>query len=371
MSSTDYRPALLDWWDRRCRAYLLENFGAVESEIREQLSALLFPRAAEPTLPEQTLPVAFLHLRLLAGEELAITLKRLEGMAALYGMRGAKPKVGTIYMCLTALTSTPGRLSSLARAQTAFFSLLLRRVADHLDRGAGEEEIRRELMEVWEIGEGAAAAALESARSFWRRTQEPHQGLLPLPFDIEEWFGRSGLPSPAGRANRFFPPARDYPHLLAMAERIAAMDVLQESAESVEEGQIRVALIESIARGMEGLTPWEAEALRPVHPLLHRIREWAERLRLVDGGETPTAHPGRERLPDWIGGYLQSLWSGEGHVVAGRISVGGWTYIAAGIRATAPGETASASLLPPLSEAPGRMTLRVRFGDGSEEALLY
>jgi len=220
MSVPAPQAAFAAWWEERCRIYLRRCFGGVEAEVRPQVVRLLFPPTAEPTLPEQALPLAFLHLRLLAGEELGLVLKRMERLARLFGAAGERPKVGTLYLLLTALTSTQGRLSSLLRGQTAFFSLLLRRVAGLLDRGVGETAIRRELTEAWDIrAEEAAAATLEGARGVWRRSQDARLGLLPLPFELEAWLAENDLAEAAEGARRMFSAARDQPHLAPLAAR--------------------------------------------------------------------------------------------------------------------------------------------------------
>ena len=77
MSGPSPRAALDAWWDRRCGAYLRESAGPAGDEVRGQLGRLLFPPAAEPTLPEESLPLAFAHLRLLAGEELGVVLQEV------------------------------------------------------------------------------------------------------------------------------------------------------------------------------------------------------------------------------------------------------------------------------------------------------
>ncbi|MEE9273893.1 MAG: hypothetical protein V3V62_01115 [bacterium] len=379
--SADPLSTLSRWWDWRCRRYLQESFGPVEAEIRTQITGILFPAAAEPTLPEESLPLAYLHLRLLAGEELGMILRRLERLSALFGGGREKPKIGTLYLMLTALTSTPGRLSSLVRAQGAFFSLLLRRVADCLDRGESEEGIRRELGEMWVIeGGDAASATIKEARGLWRRSHDSGLGLAPLPFDLGEWFGRNGLEDPALSARGLFAGAEEHPHLRATAERLAATEILRAAVED-EAGErrtaweeTRTALLESVAGAMEGLTPWEAENLRPGSPLIASLLSWAARLRLLEEGETPTSHPGRDRLPDWLRAFLESAPAppaGEGVSACGRFSVGGDTYLVAGVEGTASPEVASMALAGVECEEAERLGLRVRFGDGTERVLSF
>jgi hypothetical protein len=381
MSGPSPRAALAAWWERRCEAYLRESVGPVEGEVRGQLCRLLFPPAAEPTLPEESLPLAFAHLRLLAGEELGVVLRRLEGLARLFGAPGARPRIGTLYLLLTALTSTPGRLSSLARAQTAFFSLLLRRLAGLLDGGAGEEAIRAELGGAWGIqAEEAVRLCLDGARALWRRLQDPQLGLRPLPFALEEWLAAQGLSEAAASARRLFAAAGELPHLAPLVERLAAAEAARGVADREgDPGRLRAlagghaALLESVREAAGSLVPWEAEGLRPAVPLLGALLAWSRRLGLLAGGETPTAQPGRERLPEWLRGFLASAGppQGEGEswvLAAGRFTVGGGAYLVAGVDARAPAEAASVTLS--LAAGGGGEgedpALRLVFGSGEE-----
>ncbi|MBI3128437.1 MAG: hypothetical protein HYZ11_12595 [Candidatus Tectomicrobia bacterium] len=387
MSPPAPRSALAAWWDNRSGAYLRENLGPVESEVRAQLAPLLFPPAAEPTLPEVCLPLAFAHLRLLAGEELNVVLRRLEGLARLFGAPGARVPVGAVYLLLTALTSTPGRLSSLARAQTAFFSLLLRRLAGLLDQGAGEDAIRRELTEAWGIqADQAAGLALNGARALWRRLQDPGLGLRPLSFDLNEWLAARDLAGAAAGARRLFPGAGEHPHLAPLVERLAAAEAIRgalerggEPARIAEWAGTHALLLDSLRGAAENLVPWEAEGLRPAVPLLSALLGWSRRLGLLDQGEAPTAQPGRERLPDWLREFLASGAppaaipsgpplgeSGRGGVLAaGRFLVGSGTYLAAGVDAKAPSGAASASLsLEPPAAGGEEAAIALRFGTG-------
>lgn len=389
MNGPSPRAALAAWWDRRCEAYLRESAGPAGAEVRGQLSRLLFPPAAEPTLPEESLPLAFAHLRLLAGEELGAVLRRLEGLAPLFGAPGARIPIGALYLLLTALTSTPGRLSSLARAQTAFFSLLLRRLAGLLDGGAGEEAIRAELNGAWGIqAEEAVRLSLGGARALWRRLQDPQLGLRPLPFALDEWLAANGLSEAAASARRLFAAAGEHPHLAPLVERLAAAEAVRgavdrggEPARLAALAQAHAAILESLRSAAGSLIPWEAEGLRPAVPLLSALQAWSRRLGLLAGGETPTAQPGRERLPDWLRGFLASASSaepgaggpppgesGSGVLAAGRFTVGGGAYLVAGVDARAPAGAASVTLS--LAAGGGGEgedpALRLVFGSGEE-----
>jgi hypothetical protein len=358
---------------------LNESYGKVAEEILPPLTKLLFPPTAEPTLPEQTLPLAFIHLRLLAGEDLQIILKRLDRIGSLFGVRGAKPELGTLYLILTALTSTPGKLSSLAHVQSAFFSLLLRRVAGLFDQGMGEDEIRREVAEVWELlSEEAINATLNEARGLWRRSRESHLGVGEIPFEVKEWMQENGLDGEMDAALRRFPHSTPHRHLEILAERLAAIEVLLtgRSPEDVSppHDSARLSIQESLREGMEGLVPWEAEALRPIEPLIESLRSWSDRLQLLSGGETPTARPGRDRLPDQLRESLEegALNEGKGLIVAKRFSVGGDTYLAVGMDVKGfSAQLAVAFLLPPVQEEGTCISLRVRFGDGTEEKFQF
>ncbi|OGL59610.1 MAG: hypothetical protein A3J27_12020 [Candidatus Tectomicrobia bacterium RIFCSPLOWO2_12_FULL_69_37] len=387
MSGPSPRAALAAWWDRRCAAYLRESAGPVEGEVRGQLSRLLFPPGAEPTLPEESLPLAFAHLRLLAGEELGLVLRRLEGLARLFGSPGARLRIGTLYLLLTALTSAPGRLSSLARAQTAFFSLLLRRLAGLLDQGVGEDAIRGELTDAWGIqAEEAVRLSLDGARALWRRLQDPQLGLRPLPFALEEWLAANGLSEAAASARRLFAAAGEHPHLAPFVERLAAAEAVRGAVDQGSDpGRLRAlaeghaAILDSLRSAAESLIPWEAEGLRPAVPLLSSLLAWSGRLNLLEGGETPTAQPGRERLPDWLREFLTSASSaepasgapeGQGVLAAGRFTVGSGTYLVAGLDAKAP--AGAASVILSLQTVEGMdPALVLRFGSGEERSFPY
>lgn len=379
MNGPSPRAALAAWWDRRCEAYLRESAGPAGAEVRGQLSRLLFPPAAEPTLPEESLPLAFAHLRLLAGEELGAVLRRLEGLAPLFGAPGARIPIGTLYLLLTALTSTPGRLSSLARAQTAFFSLLLRRLAGLLDGGAGEEAIRAELNGAWGIqAEEAVRLSLDGARALWRRLRDPQLGLRPLPFALDEWLAANGLSEAAASARRLFAAGGEHPHLAPLVERLAAAEAVRgavdrggEPARLAALAQAHAALLDSLRSAAGSLIPWEAEGLRPSVPLLSSLLAWSRRLGLLEGGETPTAQPGRERLPEGLREFLASGASeGQSVLAAGRFAVGGGTYLAAGLDAKAPAESAAARLSLAAGEG-GDPCVRVRFGNGEERGFPF
>ncbi len=372
------RGSLRAWWESSSGRYLSDSFGEAGAEIEKHFAETLFPPGARPAPPDRALPIAFLHLRLLAGEELGFALGRLERLAARWGVQGAKPSIGVPYLMLAALTSRPGKLSSMAKAQSAFFSLLLRRLANMLDEGADEGVLREELSEVWEIrSEAAADAALEGARGLWRRSGDSRLGLAPLPVNLEAWLGENGLAESAAEARRMYRDASETPHLSEMPRRLAAIEALGAALESAEEagrrtvlGEMRTALRESLEGAMEGMTPWESEILRPVPPLLRSLLSWADRLRLLDEGETPTAHPGRERLPDWLENFPGEREEAAGVLAARRFIVGGETYIAAGVNASAPSEALSVALAPPTMEA-GALRLNVRFGREAEKSFPF
>jgi hypothetical protein len=369
LSRPGLQAAFSEWWDGRCREYLDKNIGRVSGEILPKLAKLLFPASAEPTLPEQCLPVSFIHLRLLGGESLRTVQERMEPLARLFGMAGARLPTGTLYLILTSLTSTPGNLSSLARAQAAFFSLLLRRLSGALDRGESECSIRAELAGVWDIhGEGAAEAALRGARGYWRRFRDPHLGLIPLPFDLAEWMAENGLGGEMNSELALFPKAGGHPHPAALPGRLAAAEALKAALQSggvgqFELGQTLAEVQGSLEAALEGITPWEAEALRPVHPLISSLVAWSERLLLLGEGETPVASTGREKLADWLSELLDSTSSG-------RLLVGGDTYLIFGADVTVTLDAVSAELAEPGEGEKDTVSLRVRFG-GAEKRFRF
>jgi hypothetical protein len=306
----------------------------------------------------------------------------VELLGKLVGGRGAKPAVGTLYLMLTSLTSTPGKLSSLVRAQSAFFSLLLRRIAGRLDSGESEDDLRRELTEVWDIhGDEAIDAALRGARGYWRRSGQPGLGMTSLSFAPGDWMAENGLGGEMADARRRYPMAVGHAHLESLAERLAAVDALRGAIEE-SEGEARsarertcAAIQESLAGGLDGITPWEAEALRRAQPLIASLAEWSGRLQLSGGGETPTAYVGRERLPDWLCerlGAVPSSGGGEetGGAGAERLSVGGDTYLFFGVDAADPAEAATAELIMPGEEGDA-LFLNLRIGERSEQRFRF
>ncbi|MFC1491384.1 hypothetical protein ACFLQ0_02205 [Nitrospinota bacterium] len=378
MNGKSLQAALSAWWDFRCQRYLERSFGRVEEEIRPMLTELLFPPAAEPTLPEQTLPLSFVHIRLLGGEPLPVVQGRLDLLGRLFGVHGAKPAIGTIYLMLTSLTSTPGKLSSRAQAQSAFFSLLLRRIAGMLDRGMSEDDLRRELAEAWDIhGDEATDAVLRGARGYWRRLRDPQVGMASLPFAPGDWLAENGLGEEMASARRLFPLAAGHRHLEALSERLAGVEALRAAIDE-SEGEVRsarertlAAIQESLVGGLDGITPWEAETLRPSQPLITSLVEWSGRLQLLGGGETPTAYAGRARLPDWLSGILEATPPGKGVGAAERFVVGGDTYLVFGVDSAAPAEAVSCALAPPVGDKREGVSLQIRFGDGSERGFRF
>ena len=368
-----------DWWDSSCARYLHENFGDVGEQIRQNTTQMLFSPQAEPILPEQVLPISFIHLKLLAGEELGFVLQRMERLAALFGAQGIKPAIGTLYLMLTSLTSRRGKLSSMVKAQSAFFSLLLRRLASMFDEGVDEDVLRKELSDVWEIQtELAANTTLEGARGLWRRFSDPNFGLLPLPMNLDSWLDDNDLTEKVAEARKMYGDFEKNPHLSELVHRLAAIEGLRISIESIEEIErkaewenMRAELVESLDSAMAGVTPWESEIFRHAPPLLVSLLAWANKLQLLDEGETPMAYPGREKLPDWLKFFLSNMDEGGGVLSSDRFIVGGETYIVVGVDASA-----SPELLSIVFDAPGQanstaLSLKIRFGDGTKKSFPF
>ena len=375
VSPTAPRSLFCDWWESSCERYLRENFGDVGEQIRQNFTQTLFPPQAEPILPEQALPISFIHLKLLAGEELGFVLQRMEKLTALYGAQGVKPAIGTLYLALTALTSRRGKLSSMAKAQSAFFSLLLRRLANMFDEGVGEGAIRKELSDVWEIHtEQAAGTALEGARGLWRRSSDPNVGLRPLPVNLDSWLHDNGLTENVAEARKMYGDMAENYHLSELVERLAAIEGLRISIDSGGALERRTAwedmqavLMRSFNGAMEGMTPWESKTLRPAPPLLVSLLAWANKLQLLDEGETPTAYPGRERLPDWLNDFLSEQHRDGSILSSSRFTVGGETYIVVGVDASASPELLSIVFDAPERTDSAALKLIIRFGDGTKK----
>jgi hypothetical protein len=126
-----------------------------------------------------------------------------------------------------------------------------------------------------------------------------------------------------------------------------------------EFGKKFVAIQKSFEVAFEGIMPWEAEDLRPVHPLLSLLVEWSGRLRLMGGGETPVASVGREKLANWLSDLL-------GSTSFARILVGGDIYLISGLEVFSTPEPISVDLAQLGEEERGTVSLRVRFG-GAEK----
>lgn len=379
VSPTAWQGLFYDWWESRCEHYLLDNFGDVGEQIRQNFTQTLFSPQAEPILPEQVLPISFIHLKLLAGEELGFVLQRMEKLTALYGVQGIKPEVGTLYLALTALTSRRGKLSSMAKAQSAFFSLLLRRLANMFDEGVGEGAIREELSDVWEIRtEQAARAALEGARGLWRRSSDPNTGLLPLQENLDSWLDDNVLAENVAEARKMYGVMEENHHLSGLVDRLVAIEGLRISIESggdIEQKttwrNLQAGLIGSLDGVMAGITPWESEILRPAPPLLVSLLAWANKLQLLNEGQTPTAYPGRERLPDWLIEFLSEKHQEGSLLSSARFNVGGETYIVFGVDAAASPELLSVVFDSPEWADSTKLGLNLRFGDGTEQSFPF
>ena len=379
VSPTAWQGLFYDWWESRCECYLLDNFGDVGEQIRQHFTQTLFPPQAEPILPEQVLPVSFIHLKLLAGEGLGFVLQRFEKLRALFGAQGVKPEVGTLYLMLTSLTSRRGKLSSMAKAQSAFFSLLLRRLAYMFDEGVGESVLRKELSDVWEIHtEQAARAALEGARGLWRRSSDPNAGLLPLQVDLDSWLDDNVLGENVAEARKMYGVMEENHHLSELVSRLVVIEGLRISIESggdIEQKNIwqnlQAGLIGSLDGVIAGITPWESEILRPMPPLLVSLLAWANKLQLLDEGQTPTAYPGRERLPDWLKDFLSEKHQESGILSSARFTVGGETYIVVGVDASASPELLSVVFDSPEWADSTKLGLNLRFGDGTKQSFPF
>lgn len=368
-----------EWWDSSCESYLRENFGDVGEQIRHNFTETLFSPRAEPILPEQALPISFIHLKLLGGEELGFVLQRMEKLTALYGARGVKPAIGALYLMLTSLTSRRGKLSSMVKAQSAFFSLLLRRVANMLDEGMSEDAIRKELSDVWEIHtEEAVSVTLEGARGLWRRSSAPDMGLVSLPVNLDSWLDDNGLTENVAEARKMYQDVDEEHHLSELVRRLAAIEGLRNSIQTGDDVE-RISVWENMQAGlrrslegvMSGITPWESEILRPAPPLFSSLLAWANKLQLLDEGETPTAYPGRERLPDWMKDLLSEQHQDGDILSSSRFTVGGETYIVAGVDASASPEVLSVDLDAPEQTDSTTLALRIRFGDGTEKTFPF
>ena len=379
VSTTARQRLFHDWWESSCEQYLRQNFGDVGEQIRQTFTQMLFPLQAEPVLPEQVLPLSFIHLKLLAGEELGFVLQRTNKLAALFGARGAKPAVGSLYLMLTSLTSRPGKLSSMAKAQSAFFSLLLRRFSNLLDEGADEDAIRKELSDVWEIQtEPAARATLEGARGLWRRSCDPDMGLVSLPVNLDSWLDGNGLADIVAEARKMYREVGEEHHLSELVLRLAAIEGLRTSIQTGDDIEritvwenMQAGLMRSLDGVMSGITPWESEILRPAPPLFISMLAWASKLQLMNEGETPTAYPGRERLPDWMKDFLSEQHQDGDILSSSRFTVGGETYIVAGVDASASPELLSVAFDSPEQMDPSSPDLTIRFGDGTEKTFPF
>ena len=163
-----------------------------------------------------------------------------------------------------------------------------------------------------------------------------------------------------------------------MVRRLAAIEGLRISIEAGEDIErmtawedMQAELMRSLDGAMVGITPWESEILRPAPRLLVSLLAWANKLQLLNEGETPTAYPGRERLPDWLKDFLSEKNHEGGVLSSARFAVGGETYIVVGVDASASPELLSVVFDSPEWTDSTTLGLNIRFGDGTKKSFLF
>ena len=203
-------------------------------------------------------------------------------------------------------------------------------------------------------------------------------GLLPLQVNLDSWLDDNVLGENVAEARKMYGVMEENHHLSELVSRLVVIEGLRISIESggdIEQKttwqNLQAGLIGSLDGVMAGITPWESEILRPMPPLLVSLLAWANKLQLLNEGQTPTAYPGRERLPDWLIEFLSEKHQEGGILSSARFTVGGETYIVVGVDASASPELLSVVFDPPEWADSTKLGMNLRFGDGTEQSFPF
>ncbi|MED5579485.1 MAG: hypothetical protein VX794_05575 [Nitrospinota bacterium] len=365
----------LDWINRRSIFYLQENLGPIESEIREKFNVSFSQGKIDLEIYEQVLPLSFAHLRLLSGLTFDAVFQDLHHLRNLYHDNSPEIQPGTLYLLLTSLSSTPGKLSSLALGRDAFFSLLTVRLAT---QDLNKEQMKNELRDFWKIEDpDAVRFSIDRAKNFSIRLQRLNRGLEPLPGNIYDPIA-SIFPKFSSSDFSGYTDNCEHIDFEELAKRVHVLDYVKNNLHSIKERKKITSVINScdqITRSMggffDGVLPWEKELITWFPPIFHSILSWASRLRLLDDGETPIAYPGRERLPDWIAELFKDQIRLNEVSELFRFFVGIDTYLIVGIHANSKSKFTNVRFHSPQFETDTKFILRLVFGGEFERQIVF
>ncbi len=366
---------LLNWISKRSIFYLEKSFGPVESEIREMIHVSFFKDTGEIAIYEEVLPLSFASLRLLSGLTFDVVFKDLNNLKDLFYKNGPEIQPGTLYLLLTSLSSTPGKLSSLALARDAFFSLLTVRLAKE---NLNEEQMKDELREFWKIEDADAVRfTIEKAKNFSKRLQSINRGLETLSSDFYEQI-TIFFPEYIQHDYSGYTDICDHVDFNELVSRVKILEYVKSNLYSIKDKTKTTHVLNfchEITRSMkgflDGILPWEKALVTFSPPIFDSILTWASRLRLLDEGETPIAYPGRERLPDWITELFENEIKQNEVSELFRFFVGMDTYLIVGIHANSRVEFTNVRFLAPDFLSDSKFILRLVFGGEIERKIIF
>jgi hypothetical protein len=366
---------LLNWVSKRSIFYLQESLGPVESEIREMFQSSFSEDKVGLEVHKEVLPLSFAHLRLLSGLTFDAVFRDLNNLKNLFYINGSEVQPGTLYLLLSSLSSSPGKLSSLAIGRDAFFSLLTVRFSTE---GLNEDQMINELREFWKIQDSnAVRSSIDRAKNFSKRLENTNRGIEPLPSKV--W----------GQVSNFFPEyiSGDLSGYTDMCEhidfnelvrRVSILEYVKNNLYLIKD-KTKISYLlnfcddisKSIKGFIDGILPWEKELISYFPPVFDSILSWADRLRLIDEGESPIAYPGRERLPDWITGLFKNQIKQNEVSDLFRFFVGIDTYLIIGIHADSRSEFTNVRFLSPEFLEDSKFALRLVFGGEIEKKITF
>ena len=366
---------LLNWINKRSIFYLEKNLGPVESEIRDKFNLSFSQGKNSLEIYEQILPLSFAHLRLLSGLTFNAVFQDLHNLRKLFGVNGPEIQPGALYLLLTSLSSTPGRLSSLALGRDAFFSLLTIRFTT---QNLKEEQMKNELKYFWKIEDpDAVELSIVRAKYFSKRLENSNRGLEPISTDI---YDKVSTTFPDFSNNDFsgYTDKCEHVDFYELAKRVSMLEYVKNNLYFIKEKKEVVNILnycDEITRSMkgflDGILPWEKELITWFPPIFESILSWASRLRVLDEGETPIAYPGRERLPDWITELYRDQIEQDGVSDLFRYFVGMDTYLIIGIHANSKPELTNVQFLAPDFQTDSKFVLRLIFGGEVERKIVF
>ncbi|MBE17741.1 MAG: hypothetical protein CMH79_03160 [Nitrospinae bacterium] len=366
---------LLDWINKRSIFYLEESLGPVESEIRDMFRSSFSEDKTGFEIYKEVLPLSFAHLRLLSGLTFDSVFQDLNNLKNLFYKNGPEIQPGTLYLLLTSLSSTPGKLSSLAVGRDAFFSLLTVRFAKE---DLNEEQMINELKTFWKIQDSDAIShTIERAKNFSKRNESLNRGLKSLSSEfydqIANFFPEYDSHDYSGYTN-----ICEHVDFSELVSRVNILEYAKNNLYSIKD-KTKIALVlnfcneitGSMKGFLDGILPWEKELITFFPPIFDSMLTWASRLRLLDEGESPIAYPGRERLPDWITKLFENEIKQDEVSELFQFFVGMDTYFIVGINANSRAEYTNVRFLAPHFIEDSKFVLRLVFGGEIERKIIF